>query len=115
MSRGVEDIISRLDGVAPTSRRVDRDARRALIAVAAVATVFAGLALFASAERPGRESGVASGSEAASTDLLGAFERLRVPASEEGRPTDESSSDPATRPSSDGYESIEAMAPGRRT
>ena len=83
--------------------------------MAAVTTVFAGLALMATPAGSDPDASATSGSEAASTDLLGAFERLSVPAHEEARPKDESSSFPATSPPSDGYESIEAMAPGRRT
>ena len=115
MSRGVEDIIGRLDGVAPASRRVDRDARRALLAVAAVAAVFTGIALLPDSAGSGGASPASDRDETASTDLLGAFERISVPAAEEGRPTDESPTVPATRPTPDGYESIEAIAPGRRT
>lgn len=111
MSRGVEEILDRLDGVERTPRRVDRDARRALIAVGVTASIFIALALLSDPSVTVPESDAVP----ATADLFGAFERLSVPATEAEAPPTETPTDRATPPATDGYESVEAIAPGRRT
>lgn len=112
MTPGVEDILDRLDGVEHRPRRLDRDARRAVVAVLLVAAVSLGLAL--SAGSAGVEPAEPADSPA-STDLLGAFERLRITPTVDAPDLPNSDAPAATPETVDGYESIEAIAPGRRT
>lgn len=112
MTREVEDILDRLDGVERRPRRLDRDARRAVAAVALVAIVSTGWAL--SARAPRIES-AESDTATRTPDVLGAFERLRVEPSADTPDLPISDSPTATPDAVDGYESIEAIAPGRRT
>ena len=111
MSRGVEEILGRLEGVESTPRRVDRDARRALIAVGVTASLFVALALLSDPPVTVPDADAVP----ASADLFGAFERLSVPTTDTEVPATETPADPATQPTTDGYESVEAIAPGRRT
>jgi hypothetical protein len=102
VSRGTEDILDQLPGIEARPRRLDRDARRALIALGAVIAVAVGMAWQA------RETNESATLEAASggSDPIGALERIRV--------TPESA-ETATSPSDGGYESIDAIGPGRRS
>ncbi len=103
MNRGTDDILNRLSGVESRPRALDRDARRGLMASLVVTAVSLTLAWTAGSVEPGSP---ADDRSAATHDPVGALERLRV---------DPESIGEATSPSRDGYETIDAIGPGRRT
>ena len=102
MNRGTEDILAQLSDVESRPRRLDRDARRTLGVIAALTVI-----MFALAARSRETAEVAAAEGAASArDPLGAIERIRV---------DPDSAEPATSATDGGYESIDAIGPGRRS
>ncbi|MFM1833315.1 MAG: hypothetical protein RLZZ461_1631 [Planctomycetota bacterium] len=102
MSRGTQDILDQLPGIESRPRRLDRDARRALGALLIVTVVAIGMAWQARS----LEQSAAVDTAANARDPLGAMERLRVTPD---------IAEPATSATDDGYESIDAIGPGRRS
>ncbi len=102
MNRGTEDILAQLSGVESRPRRLDRDARRTLGVLAALTVIMFALA---ARSRDTAEVAAAEGATQA-RDPLGAIERLRVAPEV---------AEPATSPNDGGYESIDAIGPGRRS
>ena len=113
------EVLSRLGGVEPRRRFLDRDARRALIAVAFL--LVGGLVvLLASSElgsvhRLGPPTGEAS--PLRPSRILDAVDRTRIPAA--GVPASRDDVPDGASPATEGegvrYDSVEAMAPGRRS
>jgi len=106
MSRGTQDILDRLSGVEPRPRWIDRDGRRTLGVIAALTVI-----MFALAARS-RDTAEISAAEAAVKiddpvgDPIGAIQRIRI---------EPGSAEKATSTPDDGYESIDAIGPGRRS
>lgn len=109
-------ILDRLDGV-EEGRRLDRDGRNGLIALAVVAVVLLGTISFETLlDRAGGSSsdGVADVAPLVTpASVLEAVDRIQVPA------TDDSSGVPSGSVETEAlprrYETIEAVAPGRRS
>jgi hypothetical protein len=106
MSRETEAILNRLPGIESRSRWIDRDGRRALAALGAVTAIVAALAAHSreSAEEAAARSIAPVG--AATVDPVGAIQRIRL---------DPDAAEKATSPPQDGYESLDAIGPGRRS
>jgi hypothetical protein len=102
VSRGTQDILDQISGIESRPRRLDRDARRALGALLIVTVIAIGMAWQARSLEPAAAVDTAANAR----DPLGAMERLRV--------TPEIA-EPATSTTDDGYESIDAIGPGRRS
>ena len=102
MSRETQDILDRLPGVEACPRRIDRDGRRTLGVIAALTVI-----MFALATRS-RDTAEIASAEAAVTigDPIGAIQRIRI---------EPGSAEKATSAPDDGYESIDAIGPGRRS
>lgn len=108
MSR-TEDILSRIPGVESRPRWIDRDARRAVLAVILVGSAVGLAAVLASP--PDASMVVDAPVRPMEADVSGAFERLRTPGGIES----ESSSGEATGEGERGYEIKDAIGPGRRS
>ena len=108
------EVLSRLDGVEPRRRFLDRDARRALVAVGFL--LVGGLVVLLASSELGSVHRLGPPTDEASplrpSRILDAVDRTRVPASRGEAPDGAS---PATEGEGVRYDSVEAMAPGRRS
>ena len=113
------EVLSRLDVVEPRRRFLDRDARRALVAVGFL--LVGGIVILLASSELGSVHRLGPPTDEASplrpSRILDAVDRTRVPAA--GVPASRDDAPDGTSPATEGegvrYDSVEAMAPGRRS